>query len=282
MKRHRKSKSISENERRALLKLLVDDDPDVIRGLTRVFVDMDRDQFHSLAGEFDPQAGDYPEAFIHAHRRIAVQEFLELSRSLHHHPDLETGLVLISAWGNPGFSRRRPRLILDGYASRIREHAAGARDTGELVQAICRYLFDDVGFRGTEEAYQTPHGSFLMSVLDNKTGIPISLSSVVLLLADRLRIKVHPIGSAGYFLLAADWSGERHYIDAFGGGRILSASEALELLPPDMRTARAFPVVDAREVLARTLRNLRGLYERSGDPHHAQSVVQMMSFLQTE
>lgn len=282
MTRRHTSKGLTDNERQALLKLLEDDDPDVVRSLAHLFLEMDRERFDSLAGEFDPAATDYPRAMVLAHRRIAIHEFLTFCRALPHNPDLESGLILISAWGNPGFSRRRPRLILDGYASRIRELEPDARNTEATVRAICRYLFDDVGFRGAEESYQSPHGSFLTSVLDTKTGIPISLSCVILLIADRLRIKVHPIGSAGYFLLAADWGGGRHYIDAFGGGRILSASEALELLAPELRNSRAFPVVDVREVLARTLRNLLGLYERAGDIDHAVSVSQMMSFLQTE
>ena len=71
----------------------------------------------------------------------------------------------------------------------------------ERVERFNRHMFDDEGFRGCEQDdYYKPRQSFLNEVLENRTGIPITLSIVYVDVARRLGLNASGIGFPGHFL----------------------------------------------------------------------------------
>jgi regulator of sirC expression with transglutaminase-like and TPR domain len=65
-------------------------------------------------------------------------------------------------------------------------------DPGPLaaVRALNGLLFDEEGFRGNLEDYYDPRNSFLNDVLDRRTGIPITLSTVYIEVGRRAGLSV--------------------------------------------------------------------------------------------
>ena len=61
----------------------------------------------------------------------------------------------------------------------------GSRVSGEeTVKALNRYLFTEQGFKGNTKNYYELENSYLNRVIDRRTGIPISLSVVYLLIGN--------------------------------------------------------------------------------------------------
>jgi regulator of sirC expression with transglutaminase-like and TPR domain len=164
----------------------------------------------------------------------------------------------------------RPELPAAGYLARLGELAAGARAAarpGEpLLDAAVRHLFVDLGLRGNADDYYDPRNSCLDQVLDRRLGIPITLSVVLLEVGWRLGLDVAGVGFPGHFLVRA---GADRYLDAFHGGATLDgatlAARLAQALGPQAALApQHLRPVGKREILARMLNNLHGIYRRAG------------------
>src|SRR5215469_2516985 len=170
-----------------------------------------------------------------------------------------------------------PELNVDHYVDRLSELAREAEpivnsgdDTVEKVQLLSHFLFEQKGFEGNKDAYSDPRNSFLNEVLDRRLGIPITLSVVYLEVGRRLGLKLFGVSFPTHFLVkAVDERGEL-VIDPFSDGIILTIdqikarlaqiyNQPVELHPTMLKAA------GARQILARILRNLKGIYASGSD-----------------
>ena len=130
------------------------------------------------------------------------------------------------------------------------------------------HLFDDVGLRGDQAAYDDPANSFLDVVLLRRLGLPILLASVMIEVGRRANIGVVGIGMPMHFLVgdprdpnvlvdpftgkALDRRGARARFDALAGGRLAWDDHHLDPVP-------------ARAIIVRMLANLSASYRRRHD-----------------
>jgi len=63
-----------------------------------------------------------------------------------------------------------------------------------MLSTINDYLFQELGFTGNEKNYYDPENSYLNRVLDRRTGNPINLCLLYILIGRRLRLPVAGIG----------------------------------------------------------------------------------------
>jgi regulator of sirC expression with transglutaminase-like and TPR domain len=143
------------------------------------------------------------------------------------------------------------------------------------------YLFQDEGFRGNERHYHDPRNSFLNEVLDRRTGIPITLSTVYMEVARRLGLAVEGVGLPGHFIVRLGAGDEARLMDPFNAGVPLSEADCQERLNRlyggklklhESMLAR----VDRKHVLARMLRNLKVIYMKASDYQRALDMVDLL------
>ena len=273
-------KHFTQAELDAILDLLKDSDPDVVSSLAENLKRMKEDKLAKILEAWKERAGEtIPPAFNLFQRMVTMEKFCELAER----PDpleLETGVFLISRWGRPDLSQTRAELKLDAYAGHLFEQVTreSARENPtEVARLLCRYLFAEIGFRGNEENYSDPDNSFLSAVIEQRMGIPLSLSVLVLLIAKRIELELQPIGSPNRFLLAVRDGDQVTYIDCFGGGKFLKETQARKLLgdlPPGLKP---FPPAGTPEILARMLRNLHANYQALQDEKRLREIERMLS-----
>jgi regulator of sirC expression with transglutaminase-like and TPR domain len=139
------------------------------------------------------------------------------------------------------------------------------------VDALNKYLFNELGFSGNREQYEDPRNSCLNDVLDRRTGIPITMALVYIEIARRAGIRAEGINFPGHFLVRAlqdlhtDDPGEGLIVDAFHAGAILNEHDCRMLLHRHMGEEAAWaPELLARatrrQILVRMLLNLKRLY----------------------
>jgi regulator of sirC expression with transglutaminase-like and TPR domain len=136
---------------------------------------------------------------------------------------------------------------------------------------INRVLFHEAGFHGNTERYEDPRNSYLPSVLARRTGLPISLSIVYLLVARRLGLELDPVGLPGHFIVGCFLGDAPFFIDPFERGAFRTRGELLLFL-----RSRGFDPAPqdlcptpAREVLARCCRNLAAHCAAAGEANRA-------------
>lgn len=198
-----------------------------------------------------------------------VAEFRLFIRSLNY--ELETGTILLARTVAPDFDVGTCCQTLDAIAARCRELIVEPATTREKCRVLNRVLFHEWGFRGNVEHYTDPLNSLLDHVLARRRGIPISLSTLYLLIAHRLELDLEPVGLPGHFVVGCFTDGAPFFIDAFDGGLFRDAGEVFDLLrarqiEPNLSDLAPTPV---REVLTRACRNLAHHYAAASDEPHA-------------
>lgn len=168
-----------------------------------------------------------------------------------------------------------PDLDVEAYLSELdgMAHEASAYLRGGLsarVTGLCRYLFHEMGFRGNIQEYHDPRNSYLNQVLDRRTGIPITMSALAMIVGRRAGLEVAVIGLPGHFIAKATFNGQEMLFDPFHGGRQLTPLECEQLVfkvtgsPFEVTPASLRPLPLGLIVL-RMLTNLKSIYLRQGD-----------------
>jgi regulator of sirC expression with transglutaminase-like and TPR domain len=147
------------------------------------------------------------------------------------------------------------------------------------ARVLNRVLFEEFGLRGNHENYTDPRNSFLDEVLARRVGIPISLSIVYLLVANRVGLELEPVGVPGHFLVGGYEPEGPFFVDPFNEGLLLSPEEVFARIrslhhTPQLADLAPTPV---REVLCRACRNLVNHYAAADDAAHAKLFADFVS-----
>lgn len=198
-----------------------------------------------------------------------IGDFRAFIRSLHY--ELETGALLLARTVTPALDAGACVAELDRLAARCRELIAAPASPREQCRVLNRVLFHEHGFRGNTEHYTDPRNSLLDHVLARRTGLPISLSTVYLLVAARLGLALEPVGLPGHFVVGCFGGDLPFFVDPFGGGAFLDPAQLFALLRAHDLAPRETDLMPTpvREVLARTCRNLAHHYAAAQDEPHA-------------
>ena len=268
-------------QREALTRLLDDPSPVTRQSLLALFVKHGRDSV-----DFLRHVASQPDRVLALHANgylrdlnfaDPVAEFRGFIRSLNY--ELETGALLLSRTINPDLDIGANCMLLDTMAARCRELIAEPATVRDKCRVINRVLFHEYALAGNTEHYADPLNSFLDQVLIRKKGIPISLSIVYLLVAERLGLSLEPVGLPGHFVVGCYAEELPFYIDAFNGGRFISAGEAVAMLrkqTPEPSIADLAPT-PVREVLCRCCRNLVNHYTVANDPDRARLFAEFVA-----
>lgn len=152
-----------------------------------------------------------------------------------------------------------------------------AGSTIAAVQALNRYLFEELGFAGNDEDFYDPRNSYLNDVIERRLGIPISLGVVHIELARRLGLGLEGIAFPGHFLVRMPVQGGVMVLDPFQGGRSLDVDELRLRAQAHVRREaladedliRLLDPASHRAILTRMLRNLRSVYAEREDLERA-------------
>ena len=263
------TEKLSPGRREALLRLLDDTSPAVRKALLAHFTHL---------GE---PAREFLEATTYSTNRLVarhaawyldelrfndpVAEFRGFIRSLNY--ELETGSLLLARTVNPDLDITACCVTLDTIAHRCRELTPEPATPREKCRVLNRVLFHEWGFRGNLEHYTDPRNSLLDQVLERRKGIPLTLSTVYLLVAGRLGLELEPVGLPGHFLVGCFLEDEPFFIDPFDRGVFRDVDEIFALLrenkvSPQITDLAPTPV---REVLCRSCRNLVNHCHATGD-----------------
>jgi regulator of sirC expression with transglutaminase-like and TPR domain len=173
--------------------------------------------------------------------------------------ELDRAALTLATIEFPGLKIENCVGTLDAFAVEV---AARARNGSgrEYVNAVNRFLFQEIGLRGNADDYYDPYNSCLNEVISRRVGIPITLSVLYMEISRRLARPVFGIGLPGHFVVQYNDGNYSTFIDPFHGGELLSADQCYDRAQMTIGDPRVLAPVDKRQILFRMINNLRGIY----------------------
>jgi regulator of sirC expression with transglutaminase-like and TPR domain len=214
--------------------------------------------------------------------REAVSQFCELVAQCDTHAcelPLDTSCLLVCAVYDPGVD-------VEKYLSRLDDFAAQAAATADragsyaMIGSVLRTLFTQGGFRGNDQAYDEAANSLLASVIERRTGIPISLSIVLMEVSRRVGLPLEGVGLPGHFVVRFPDPSSRLYIDPFRGGAILDVAQCVALVERIYRGRLTWrdeflAPLSSRAIMKRVLLNLKNSLSQAKEYSAALAAIQL-------
>jgi len=256
----------SESQKAALISLLADEDPAVYQAVREKILScgqaaMEWLRPHQLSS--DPVLRRRAQEIIqHFARRTADDRFLAFCLTEGTDLNLEQGAWLLAQTQYPDINAEAYEALFDSYAGELRERLDLRADADQILAGLNEYLFDVLHFKGNEQNYYDPENSYLNRVVDRRTGNPINLCLVYLLLARRLRLPLAGIGLPGHFICRFQSSSEEYYVDVFNRGKIWTKADCVQYLLHGNYKLQAghLAPVSPRRTLMRICGNLHEIY----------------------
>jgi len=209
--------------------------------------------------------------------------------------DLARACLLIAEDAYPALDVEGYAGEIERFARRLRARLAVGAGEEERVLALNEFLFDDLGFSGNTEDYYDPRNSYLNEVLDRRTGIPITLAVLYMEIGRMIGLRLEGVSFPGHFLVRLRVGSGTLVLDPFSGGVPQSEKDLRERLKRVIPRAAAGGVPVAklpldqflepatkRQILARVLRNLKGIYREADKPERQLEVLNRMILVAPE
>jgi S1-C subfamily serine protease/regulator of sirC expression with transglutaminase-like and TPR domain len=203
------------------------------------------------------------------HRKQIESDLLKLLET--DQPDLAHGALLIARLDNDELDPATYLRQIEAMAAELKSRLPKDATDHDRIEALRKYLFTENGFHGSRTDFYSFSNSYLNEVMDDREGLPITLSILFLELGRRIGVEdLHLTSTPGHALVKFTPADEpMKLIDPFEGGKYLSREEANEIVEQTTGSrlrGEHLQTADARETFIRVLRNLMGLAERNGSP----------------
>ncbi len=254
-------------QRDALIRLLRDDDPatvDLIKEqLTTSGPAILADLRELLETDDEKVSLHVSEMIQEIEKQQACDQFASHCRHFDEAEGIEPAAWLLASAMTSGFEAKSYRAKLDSWGRQLRLLLESAVSDRERVEILSKFMSEHLSFRGNADDYYNPRNSFLPTVIDTRSGIPITLSLLYMLVAKRAGMLVEGVNLPGHFIA-------RHrevFFDPFHQGKILSLTDCREILDRQNLEIEAshFVVATNLHILVRILANLLFIYERKND-----------------
>ncbi|MEY2407833.1 MAG: hypothetical protein QOF48_503 [Verrucomicrobiota bacterium] len=277
--------TLPERQREALISLLADEDPVVYSAVRAKLLGFGpaASQWlrpHTLSS--DPTLRRRAVEIVrHQARRVADGRFLDFCRSHGEELDLEEGAGMLAQTHYPDAHLGAYRALFDAWANELRTRIDPAAAPERILGVVHRFLFVELGFSGSEDHTFDPDTGYVNCIVDRRTGNPIGLGAIYLLVTRRLRLPITGIGLPGHFICRHQDSRGELYIDPFAQGRFLKKAECIRMLlhTSFVSGEKHLAPLSGRRILLRFCQQLVNSYAHLEQPDEARRVQRYVTVL---
>jgi serine protease Do len=217
----------------------------------------------------EKQASQLREAALQLHHQRTLNELAQATKGAQEKIDLVAAALLLAKLDNEELDVEAYRKEVDRLARLIAEELPKDAAPEQKLAALNRFMFQERGFHGSRMEYYSRSNSYLNEVIDDREGIPITLSLLYMELARRLELNVVGVGLPGHFVVRHEPpDGKKQLIDVFESGKFLSDEEAAERvrkITGDEPAEKDFAAMPKKALLVRMLHNLVNIAGREKD-----------------
>ena len=207
------------------------------------------------------------------HSKAICSALVEALQGKEEHIQLFRAALLVAKLDNAELEVEAYQNELTRMAEELKASLTKDADDKSKVTAVSKYLFTDNGFHGSRTDYYNRANSYMNEVMDDREGLPITLSVLYLELARLIGLtNVVGVPVPTHFMVSfRPTNGLEQLIDVFDNGKALTRAQAVELVADNVDSIgeEAFRPATKREIITRILRNLFGIAQRAGSINDA-------------
>jgi regulator of sirC expression with transglutaminase-like and TPR domain len=202
------------------------------------------------------------------------------------HIELARACLMIAQDAYPGLDLERYMVEIESLALRLRTRLKNVGAVEERVIGLNEFLYDELGYWGNTDNYYDPRNSYLNEVIDRKTGIPITLAILYMEIGRRIGLPLEGVSFPGHFLVRLRLRGGALILDPFAAGapqseaelrqrlqRVIPEGAAADVSVAELPLDQFLEPASNRQILARVLRNLKGIYREADKPEQLLAVL---------
>lgn len=211
--------------------------------------------------------------------RSVEEDFTDvLAGGLNNLEELEKAVLILARFDNPTLRVKEYHQKLDRFADMVAADTRYALSETQKMHKVLDLIFTDLEFSGSTTDYYNPKNSFLNKVIDQRSGLPISLALIVLFVARRLDLPFRGMSMPVHFMLMYQTEQEKLLVDPFDHGKVVSYDQCYYFLKQNGISPKSehFQPASEAEILARCIRNIINSYEKKGQSHMAESLRNLL------
>jgi regulator of sirC expression with transglutaminase-like and TPR domain len=221
------------------------------------------------ARQLEKQAARFRELAQAVHEKRVLDDLARAVQGEEDKVDLVRSALLAAKLDNPELDVEACCRQVERLGREIAAAVPKEATEKEKLEVLNRELFERRGFHGSRADYYNRANSYLNEVLEDREGLPITLSILYMELARKLGVKVAGVGLPGHFVVRHQPAkGEGGLIDVYEGGKPLSRADAdrkVRLFTGEPLRGADLAPVGKRAILVRLLQNLAMIAQRSED-----------------
>jgi len=260
--------TLSDSQKEALIHLLADDSQSVHEAVRRKILSFGQPvipwlQPYTLSNE--PALRRHSQEIIRYLRQLKADDrFLAFCLSEGNDLNLEQGIWLLAQTRYPEINVEAYQALFDNHANELLERVDLRGEADHILSAFNDYIFTELGYKGNSENYFEIENNYMNRVVDRRTGNPINLCMVYIMMARRLRLPIAGIGLPGHFICRFQTSSEEYYVDVFNRGKLWTRADCVQYLVYRNITVQdeLMSPLNSRRTLMRLCGNLHQTYQR--------------------
>jgi Transglutaminase-like superfamily len=250
-------------QKEAIVRLLQDNDPETVKLVKEQLAAAGDDALGDLAALAEVQdekvSRHVRDVLDIIADREADDEFSLLCHFFGDHHDLERANWMLAHALMPGEDFRPLETKVNAWGRQFLLRSSGAISSRERVIQLANFMSAELGFRGNTDDYYNARNCLLPSVIETRTGIPITLTLLYMMVGARAGMCIEGVNLPGHFIA-------RHgdlFFDPFHRGRILTKTDCVAIMAKQNLTLQKSHLADAtaRQILVRVLANLLYVYD---------------------
>ncbi|WP_138380478.1 SirB1 family protein [Luteithermobacter gelatinilyticus] len=201
--------------------------------------------------------------------------------------DLAHTALVLAALDRPGVALQKYHHHLEILGLDLANDGHAAQTAGERAEALSEVLWRRHNYEGNEKFYDDLQNANLMSVIDRRLGIPVTLGILYIHAARSRGWQAEGVNFPGHFLVRVYGLNDQAILDPFHGGRLLTARDLRAMIravggeKAELEPAY-YAAVENRRVLTRMLNNIKIRCLQISDLTMACDILERMCLIDPE
>ena len=217
------------------------------------------------AKALERQAEQLRQLARHVHHQHVIGQLSKAAHRPDEKVDLFHAALLIARLDNDELDVEAYQKQMKRMADELTLRLAKMKSDADKLAELNKFFFTDYGFHGSRTNYYHRSNSYLNEVMDDREGLPITLSVIYMELARRAGLNIVGVGLPRRFMVKhVPDEGPEQLIDVFDGGKPISRKDAEKIVDMPLNDEQ-LRKASRRSILVRVVANLLNLAQNDND-----------------